>query len=84
MQGESDAHYSSEIAEKYQAYRRRLMDLIRASFRHDDIPGMIKRISYSNKTPPSWKHGEIVRADQEAYAKVDSKAAAVVSTNDYG
>ena len=38
MQGESDASYTPAIAEKYQVNLRRLMDLIRASLRKDDLP----------------------------------------------
>lgn len=84
MQGESDAHYSVEIAERYQENLRRLMDLIRAAFRSDDLPVAIGRISYSTKEPPSWKHGEIVRAEQAAYVESDSNAALVISTDNYG
>ena len=37
------------------------MNLIRASLRQDDLPVVIGQISYSQKSPPTWKHGEIVR-----------------------
>lgn len=84
MQGESDAHYTPEIAEKYQANLRRLMDLIRASFRSDDLPVAIGQISYAEREPPSWKHGEIVRGAQAAYVMNDSNAALIVSTDTYG
>ena len=84
MQGESDAHYTPEIAQEYEANLKRLMDLIRASFRSDDLPVVIGRISYSQKEPPSWKHGEIVRAAQAAYVESDSNAALVGSTDEYG
>lgn len=84
MQGESDASYSAAIAEKYHANLRRLMDLIRAAFRADDLPVVIGRISYGKKDPPTWKHGEIVRAAQAKYAETDSNAALVTSTDDYG
>lgn len=84
MQGESDAHYTPEIAKRYQANLRRLMDLIRAAFRADDLPVVIGQISYSKKEPPSWKHGEIVRQAQADYVAADGKAALVTSTDDYG
>ena len=84
MQGESDAHYTTEIAEKYQANLRRLMDLIRASLRQDDLPVVIGRISNAKTDPPTWKHGEIVRAAQAAYVGTDANAALVVSTDGYG
>ena len=84
MQGESDANYTPEIAKRYQANLKRLMDLIRAAFRADDIPVVIGRISYSKKDPPSWKHGEIVRAAQAEYVKADAAAALVTTTDQYG
>ena len=84
MQGESDAHFTEEIAQQYEANLRRLMDLIRAALRVDDVPVVIGRISYSKKEPLSWKHGEIVRAAQAAYAKNDGNAALVTSTDSYG
>ncbi len=84
MQGESDAHYTPEIAKRYQANLRRLMDLIRAAFRADDLPVVIGQISYSKKDPPSWKHGEIVRQAQADYVAADGKAALVTRTDEYG
>jgi hypothetical protein len=84
MQGESDAHHTPQIANRYQANLKRLMDLIRAAFRVDDIPVVIGQISYSKKEPPSWKHGEIVRAAQAEYAKDDASAALVTTTDQYG
>ena len=84
MQGESDAHYTPEIAHRYQENLRRLMDLIRAGFRSDDLPVVIGQISYSKKDPPSWKHGEIVRQAQADYVTADSNAALVFSTDEYG
>ena len=84
MQGESDAHHTPQIANRYQANLKRMMDLIRAAFRVDDIPVVIGQISYSKKEPPSWKHGEIVRAAQAEYAKDDASAALVTTTDQYG
>ena len=84
MQGESDAHYTPQIASRYQVNLRRLMDLIRASFRSDDLPVVIGQISYSKKDPPSWKHGEIVRKAQADYVASDKHAALVLSTDGYG
>ncbi|MCA9215753.1 MAG: hypothetical protein KDB27_21960 [Planctomycetales bacterium] len=84
MQGESDAQYSIEIANAYHANLRRLMDLIRAAFRADDLPVVVGRISNSKKDPPTWKHGEIIRAAQANYADTDSRAAIVTSTDEYG
>ena len=84
MQGESDAHYTPEIANRYQANLQRLMDLIRASFRADDLPVVIGQISYSKKDPPSWKHGELVRKAQADYVAADGHAALVTRTDEYG
>ena len=84
MQGESDAHHTPETAKRYQANLKRLMDLIRAAFRTDDLPVVIGRISYSKKEPPSWKHGEIVREAQAEYVKADAAAALVTTTDQYG
>lgn len=84
MQGESDAHYTEEIATQYHANLTRLMNLIRAALRQDDLPVVIGQISYAQKEPPSWKHGEIVRAAQAQYATTDTAAALVTSTDHYG
>ena len=84
MQGESDAHYTPEIASRYESNLKRLMDLIRAALRTDDLPVVIGRISYATKEPLSWKHGEIVRAAQKAWTDADAEAALVTSTDDYG
>lgn len=84
MQGESDANYTPEIAERYTANLKRLMDLVRASLRVDDLPVVIGRISYASKEPLSWKHGEIVRKAQAEYVQQDGNAALVGSTDNYG
>ena len=83
MQGESDALYTAKIAGDYQDNLRRLMKLIRASFRVDDLPIVIGRISDSKKDPPTWKHGEIVRKAQDAFAAKDENASVVKATDDY-
>ena len=84
MQGESDAAYTPDIANAYEANLRRLMDLIRAAFRSDDLPVVIGRISNSQSDPPIWKHGEAVRDAQANYTTSDSNAAIVTSTDRYG
>ncbi len=86
MQGESDAVYTEEIARRYEANLKRLMDLIRATMYADDLPVVIGRISDSGNHPEGkvWKHGEIVRAAQAAFVKKDKRAALVTSTDDYG
>lgn len=86
MQGESDAVYTEEIARKYEANLKRLMDLIRATMYADDLPVVIGRISDSGDNPEGkvWKHGEIVRAGQAAFVEKDKRAALVTSTDGYG
>lgn len=84
MQGESDANYSVEIAEQYKDNLKRLMDLIRASLREDDIPVAVGRISYSRKEPLIWKHGEIIRKGQADFVKSDGHAALITATDSYG
>lgn len=86
MQGESDAYGSEEIARRYQANLKRLMDLIRASFREDDLPVVIGRISDSGKDADGkvWNFGEIVRQAQADYAQQDGFARVVTSSDGYG
>lgn len=85
MQGESDAAYSLAIAERYPANLKRLMDLIRAALRHDDLPVVLGRISDSGRDPDGkvWDHGESVRAAQAAVAQSDGHMSLVTSTDQY-
>lgn len=86
MQGESDAAYTEEIAQQYEANLKRLMDLIRATLLTDDLPVVIGRISDSGDNPEGkvWKYGEIVRDAQASFVKKDGHAALVTSTDGYG
>ena len=87
MQGESDAAATAEIARGYERNLKRLMDLIRAALRHDDLPVAIGRISDSGRDARDgkmWNHGEIVRQAQHAFVDSDVAAAIVTSTDDYG
>ena len=85
MQGESDAAYSEEIAQRYEANLKRLMDLVRAALRRDDLPVVIGRISDSGQDGDGkvWNHGEIVRAAQAAFVSKDPAAALVETTDTY-
>ena len=85
MQGESDAVHSEEIALRYFDNLKRLMDLIRASLRKDDIPVAIGKISDSgmNEKGKIWKYGELVQYAEEKYAKTDRKAAIIRNTKYY-
>lgn len=85
MQGESDAVPSKEIAEQYSQNLKRLMDLLRAALRQDDLPVAIGRISDSGRNARGklWTFGDIVRAQQEQFAKADSSASLIKTTDAY-
>ena len=88
MQGESDAAYTEAIAGRYGAHLERLMDLMRAALRVDDLPVVIGRISDSGRDEKEqdgkvWNHGEIVREAQAAFVANDGNAALVTSTDTY-
>ncbi len=85
MQGESDAG-SQEIADRYEANLKRLMDLIRAAWRTDDLRVVVGRISDSGNDKNDgkvWDFGDTVRAAQKAFCEKDGNAALVTSTDKY-
>ena len=87
MQGESDAATTAEVARAYERNLKRLMDLIRAALRQDDLPIAIGRISDSGQDKRDgkmWNHGEVVRQAQQAFVDSDAAAAIVTSTDGYG
>lgn len=86
MQGESDASFTEEIANNYYKNLKRLMDLIRASLRYDDLPVVIGKISDSwndRVDGKVWDHGELVQYAQEKFARQDARAAIVRTTRYY-
>ncbi|MCC9603595.1 sialate O-acetylesterase [Stieleria sp. JC731] len=85
MQGESDATIDEATANAYAANLKRLMDLLRAALRKDDIPVVIGQISDSGNTPSGkvWEFGEQLRAQQQSFVENDSCAAIVTSTDGY-
>lgn len=85
MQGESDAAYTEDIAQKYESNLKRLMDLIRAALRRDDLPVVIGRISDSKNDPSGkvWEFGDVVRQAQADFVEKDVAAALVTSTDKY-
>nr|WP_319401433.1 sialate O-acetylesterase [uncultured Carboxylicivirga sp.] len=85
MQGESDADKSVEIAQRYEANLKRLMDMIRAAFRTDDLPVVIGKItdSWNNDKGIVWPYGDLVRQAQEDYVRKDHKADIVRDTKYY-
>ncbi|MBU2995876.1 sialate O-acetylesterase [Cellulophaga baltica] len=84
MQGESDAH-NEEVAKRYYDNLKRLLDLVRASFRTGDMPVVIGKISDSgnNKNGKVWEYGELVQYAQEKFALTDKNATIVRSTKNY-
>jgi len=86
MQGESDGDKTEEIAQRYYANLKRLMDLIRAALHSDDLPVLIGKISDSYNGPNGkvWPYGELVQYAQERYARDDPRAAIIRSTRHYG
>ena len=85
MQGESDAVLTEDIAFRYYSNLKRLMDLIRATLRDDDIPVVIGKISDSgiDNNGKTWKYGELIQHAQEEYVRKDKSAAIVRDTKHY-
>jgi gluconolactonase len=85
MQGESDAMYGEDTARNYERNLKRLMDLMRAALRADDLPVAIGRISDSKheSATPTWKHGELVRQAQSDFVMHDRSARLVTETDRY-
>ncbi|OYP36869.1 hypothetical protein CGZ80_07075 [Rhodopirellula sp. MGV] len=85
MQGESDATVDQETAEEYAKNLKRLMDLLRAALRTDDLPVVIGRISDSGNHPSGrvWTHGDQLRQQQQQFVDADACAELVTSTDQY-
>ena len=85
MQGESDASYNEEIANRYYSNLKRLMDLIRASFHTDDLPVVIGKISdsWNDVDGKVWDFCELVQYAQEKYIRTDGNAAIIRNTRYY-
>lgn len=86
MQGETDAGHSRDVAERYEANLTRLMELMRAAMRVDDLPVVIGRISDSGRDDDGlvWDFGALVRDAQTDFVGKDGRAALVTSTDEYG
>lgn len=85
MQGESDADKTEQIANQYYSNLKRLMDLMKAAFRDDDLPVVIGKISDSGDDTDGkvWDFGELVQYSQEKFAATEPNAAIVRTTNNY-
>ena len=86
MQGEADAHHSSASATAYADNLKRMMDLLRAALRVDDLPVVIGRITDSgmNEAGALMPWADTVRTQQAAFVDSDACAALVTDTDDYG
>ena len=85
MQGESDAAFTEEIATAYYQNLERLLALISAAFRMDEMPVVLGKIADSwrdDKDGKVWDYGELVQYAQEKYAR-EHKNAAIVRTTRY-
>jgi hypothetical protein len=85
MQGESDADKTEAIANQYYSNLKRLMELMRAAFRNNDLPIVIGKISDSGDDVDGkvWGFGELVQYGQEKFAATQSNVAIVRTTNSY-
>jgi hypothetical protein len=85
MQGESDGNQDKAVAEKYEYNLKRLIDLIRAAFRADDLPAAVGRISDSGRDNDGkvWDYGDRIRKAQADFVRKDTRAALVTSTDGY-
>ena len=73
---------TEDIARRYYANLKRLMNLIRATFRDGDLAVVIGKISDSGleNNGKVWIYGELVQHAQEEYVRKDRNAAMVRNT----
>ncbi|MGZ9735249.1 sialate O-acetylesterase [Flavobacterium sp. GNP002] len=85
MQGESDADKTEQIANQYYANLKRLMELMRATFRNNDLPIVIGKISDSGDDVDGkvWGFGELVQYGQEKFAATELNVGIVRTTSHY-
>jgi hypothetical protein len=79
MQGEADAYDNPVAARAYRANLKRMMDLLRAALRADDLPVVLGRIVDSGRDDDGllMDYSPVVQAAQEDYAAGDRCAALV-------
>jgi len=84
MQGEADAYDSQAAADDYRANLERLMNLIRAAMRVDDLPVAIGKITDSGMEEDGtvMDYIETVQQAQQDFATSDSCATYVTVTDD--
>ena len=86
MQGEADAFDSQAVADEYRANIERLMGLLRAALRVDDLPLVIGKITDSGMADDStvMDYIETVQLAQQDFVINDACAAYVTVTDDLG
>ncbi|AMX03478.1 sialate O-acetylesterase [Microbulbifer thermotolerans] len=86
MQGEADAYDSQAAADAYRANLQRLMDLLRATLRVDDLPVVIGKITDSGMSEDGsvMDYIKTVQDAQQDYVKSDTCAAYMTATKDFG
>lgn len=86
MQGEADAFHSQAAADEYRANIERLMNLLRAAMRVDDLPVVIGKITDSGMSDDGtvMDYIETVQQAQQDFADDDVCAAYVTVTENLG
>jgi len=84
MQGEADAYDSQAAADEYEANLKRLMDLLRAALRVDDLPVAIGKITDSGMDDDGMVMDYIVTVQraQKEFTEADACASYVTVTDD--
>ncbi len=84
MQGEADANDSIAVAEAYQANLERMMNLLRATMRVDNLPVVIGRITDSGMADDGsvMDNIRIVQRAQAAFVEADECATYVTITDE--
>lgn len=85
MQGESDALSDLESANAYEANLERLMELLRAALRSDDLPVIIGKITDSGRDDDGllMDYIAVVQAAQQRFVDKDHCAAYVTAMDDF-
>ena len=86
MQGEADAYDNEPAANNYANNLARLMRLLRAALKDDDLPVVIGRIRDSGDSEANrvMKFSPLVRAQQGVFVEDDACAALVTATDEVG
>lgn len=77
MQGETDAYQNYDATIHYETNLKRLMDLLRAALRVDDLPVVIGKITDSGMAEDGsvMDHAALVQKAQQRFAETDACAA---------